>query len=153
LVRSKCFAQAGLFDESLRAREDQDMWRRMALANHHFLCLDEVLLYIRWHESNMQKDPERMADANLRYLEKLRLETPPEFRHHLPEVAYHLYSTSALALAESGHSARAVPFAARIARLGPRYLTRFAREFRRLPVQAIRQRLSRLKRFVLAQSW
>ena len=114
LIRAKCFAEVGLFDEDLPACEDQDLWRRMALAQHNFVYLDEVLLYIRWHTWNMQKDPERMAIAKLRYLEKLHRETPPPFRHHLPEVAYLTYRPMVLSLL------------ARIARLGPRYTLRFS---------------------------
>jgi glycosyltransferase involved in cell wall biosynthesis len=152
LIRSSCFDHVGLFDEKLRAREDQDLWRRLALAQHRFLCLDDVLLHIRWHSSNMQKDPRRMADANLQYLEKLRAEAPPEFRRHLPEVAYELYSTAALAFVECGRAREALPLAGRIAMLGPKYFLRFTREIRRPWLRTVATRLSRLKRLVLAQS-
>ena len=150
VVRARCFIDAGTFDPTLRAREDQDMWRRLALAGHEFACVDEALVDIRWHAANMQKDPRRMAEANMRYLDKLRLEVPAECRHHLRDVADDLYTTAAMALVDAGLTLQAVPFAARSAALGPARFFRIAAAVGRLAVwrsvQRAAHRLSGLRR-------
>lgn len=145
LIRARCLAEVGLFDENLPACEDQDLWRRMALAQHNFVYLDEVLLYIRWHTSNMQKDPERMAIAWMQYLDKLRLEAPPPFRRHLPEVAYLTYSRIVFSFLGARCFSQTASFVARIAPLGPRYVIRFSVELLRYSVHLLMGILSRLK--------
>ena len=47
LVRRECFQTSGLFDESLRAAEDTDLWARMAKAGYSFGYLDEILFQYR----------------------------------------------------------------------------------------------------------
>lgn len=125
LVRRQCLTEVGLFDENLGACEDQDLWRRIALV-HDFGYIDEVLLYILWHRRSMHMDAERMAAAKLRYLDKLCLEAPPRFRHHLPGVAYHIYADAAFSFLRANDFDNAKPFVLRIAKRGPRYLYRFA---------------------------
>lgn len=49
LVRRRCFDRVGLFDESLKAREDWDMWARMA-KYYRFTHIDKVLAHFRTHE-------------------------------------------------------------------------------------------------------
>jgi len=150
LVRSRCFDQVGVFDERLSAYEDQDLFRRMALANHTFSYVNEVLVFIRWHEANTQSDPASMAKSRMLYLDKLRAEAPPRFRHHLPEVAYDIYRHSAFALLGASRAAEAAPFAFRIAKLGPKYIARFAPRMFWFFWEAVMRRLSRLKRRVFA---
>ena len=125
LLRSRCFADVGLFDESLRVYEDQDMWRRLALAGCEFVFVDETLLHIRRHGFGSQRDRERVAADSLRYLEKLRAEAPREFRHHLPEVEYGILSESAVALFLLGRGGEMMDLIAKIVTLGPRYALRF----------------------------
>lgn len=148
LVRARCFAEVGLFDESLPALEDQDLWRRMALA-HHFVYLDEVLLYIRWHASNIQKEPERMAVAKMRYLEKLCQETPLEFRHHLPEVAYLTYEEIALSLLSARRFSEAASMLGKIALLGPKYIIRVSWPLLKVHIRFSRSALKTLIRRVM----
>ena len=59
LVRQSCFAQVGVFDVTLRASEDWDMWLRVAQV-YGFAGIAQPLLNYRVHGSNMSGDPEYM---------------------------------------------------------------------------------------------
>ncbi len=67
LIRATCFDQVGLFDESLRANEDWDMWLRTA-EHYQFAKVPEVLVYLLQHSDQMQRAPLRMADSMMRRL-------------------------------------------------------------------------------------
>jgi glycosyltransferase involved in cell wall biosynthesis len=69
LIKSEVFNKAGLFDESLRASEDWDMWLRIA-QKFHFDFVDSPLVKIRVHQGNMQKDFSRMLASELAMLNK-----------------------------------------------------------------------------------
>lgn len=62
LVRRSCFDTAGLFDTTLRSSEDRDMWIRIA---RHFgvYYVDETLIRIRRHDTNMSRNTARMRAA------------------------------------------------------------------------------------------
>ena len=62
VFRRRLAQEVGLFDESLMAVEDADLWIRLS-ALHHFIGLPEVLVKYRRHDSNMSKDPHRMVTA------------------------------------------------------------------------------------------
>jgi glycosyltransferase involved in cell wall biosynthesis len=62
IFRKRLAEQAGLFDESLHAVEDWDLWIRLS-ENRPFIGLPEALVKYRRHENNMTKDPERMINA------------------------------------------------------------------------------------------
>lgn len=69
LVKSIVFEEVGLFDEALKASEDWDMWIRIA-RKFHFDYVNESLVQIRVHSSNMQKDFSRMLASELAMLNK-----------------------------------------------------------------------------------
>jgi len=69
LIKSEVFQKVGLFDESLRAGEDWDMWLRITQQFHVDFCHEDLVL-IRLHENNMQKDSLRMLTAELMILNK-----------------------------------------------------------------------------------
>jgi glycosyltransferase involved in cell wall biosynthesis len=69
LIKSEVFKETGLFDESLRASEDWDMWLRIA-QQFDFDFVDLPLVQIRVHQSNMQKDFSRMLASELAMLNK-----------------------------------------------------------------------------------
>ena len=69
LIKAEVFKVAGLFDESLRASEDWDMWLRIA-QQFYFDFVDLPLAQIRVHQSNMQKDFSRMLASELAMLNK-----------------------------------------------------------------------------------
>jgi glycosyltransferase involved in cell wall biosynthesis len=60
----------GLFDESLKALEDTDLWIRLS-ERDPFVGVDGVLVGYRLHESSMSKDPERMVSACRQLTEKI----------------------------------------------------------------------------------
>ena len=69
LIQSAVFKEVGLFDESLSASEDWDMWLRIA-QQFHFDYVDTPLVQIRVHQGNMQKDFSRMLASELAMLNK-----------------------------------------------------------------------------------
>jgi hypothetical protein len=70
VVFRKEYANAvGLFDESLQAIEDEDLWIRLS-ERWAFVGLPRALVQYRRHEKNMSRDPERMVTAILRVREK-----------------------------------------------------------------------------------
>jgi len=69
LIKSEVFQKVGLFDESLRAGEDWDMWLCITQQFHVDFCHEDLVL-IRLHENNMQKDSLRMLTAELMILNK-----------------------------------------------------------------------------------
>jgi glycosyltransferase involved in cell wall biosynthesis len=50
VVRRECFERVGLFDESLAASEDWDMWLRTAVC-YRFFFVDRVLSLVRGHDA------------------------------------------------------------------------------------------------------
>ena len=69
LIKRKALDCVGLFDESLPACEDWDLWLRIA-KSFHFDFVAAPLVRIRLHPENMQKNRLRMIDAELRVLNK-----------------------------------------------------------------------------------
>lgn len=62
LARRSCFDSSGLFDTSLRSSEDRDMWIRIG-RHHGIYYVDQPLVRIRRHDSNMSRDARRMRAA------------------------------------------------------------------------------------------
>ena len=69
LFRRKCIEDVGLFDESMRATEDRDLWLRIAL-KYEVACVPKVLAYYRHSPNSMSSDPRRMLDAQLGFIRK-----------------------------------------------------------------------------------
>lgn len=69
LIKASVFKEIGYFDENLNASEDWDMWLRIA-KKYQFDYVDEPLVQIRVHASNMQKDFSRMLASELAMLNK-----------------------------------------------------------------------------------
>ena len=90
LIRAECFSRAGPFKEHLPA-SDIDMWRRLAL-QEEFLYLNEPLVRIRRHASNMSNSSEFMLYCAAMDLEIMKSEIPPRFRHHLPAIEAQHYT-------------------------------------------------------------
>jgi glycosyltransferase involved in cell wall biosynthesis len=64
VVRRECFAQAGLFNESLGWMEDYDLWFRVARA-YEFAFVPQALAVYRRHGTNTSSQPLRMFQAEL----------------------------------------------------------------------------------------
>jgi glycosyltransferase involved in cell wall biosynthesis len=69
LARRACFESAGLFDTALRSSEDRDMWIRIGV-HYGIYYVDERLVRIRRHESNMSRNAGRMRAAMRRVRRK-----------------------------------------------------------------------------------
>lgn len=67
--RRKAVHEVGLFDESLRATEDRDMWLRIAL-HYQVAFIPKVLAQYRSSPSSMSGDPNRMRVAQLQFIAK-----------------------------------------------------------------------------------
>jgi glycosyltransferase involved in cell wall biosynthesis len=67
--RRKCVDEVGMFDETLRATEDRDLWLRIAL-RYEVAFVSQVLAFYRTSPSSMSTDPERMLKAQLQFIEK-----------------------------------------------------------------------------------
>jgi hypothetical protein len=69
LVKRKCFEKVGLFDETLVAFEDLDLWIRLS-RYYQFDYASSELVKIRFHPNNAQKDEVRMFINMLRFYAK-----------------------------------------------------------------------------------
>jgi glycosyltransferase involved in cell wall biosynthesis len=67
--RRKCIDEVGLFDETMRATEDRDLWLRIAL-RYEVAFVPKVLAYYRVSPNSMTTDPERMLQAQVQFIEK-----------------------------------------------------------------------------------
>jgi predicted component of type VI protein secretion system len=61
----------GLFDETMRATEDRDMWLRIAL-KYEVGFIERVIAHYRLSPKSMSTDLNRMLTAQLRFVEKHR---------------------------------------------------------------------------------
>lgn len=90
--RRRCIEMVGLFDETLRATEDRDLWFRIAL---HFEVgfIDKVLAHYRISTASMSTDANRMLQAQLQFIGKhygapgcgnleRRIALSQSYRHH-----------------------------------------------------------------------
>ena len=77
LIKKKALDQAGLFDESLPASSDTDMWLRIArLNNENFICLPQIFTCYRRRASQTTSDYRRMEKSYELILAKARLIAP-----------------------------------------------------------------------------
>ncbi len=88
LIRKACFDRVGLFDEALHSLEDWDMWIRLAQF-YRFAFVPEVLVYLRQHTGQMQRNVASMADAYLQLMDKVSLSILPKHKDHLARVRWH----------------------------------------------------------------
>jgi glycosyltransferase involved in cell wall biosynthesis len=63
VARRSAFDSTGCFDTTLRSSEDRDMWIRLAAAHGPIRYLDQPLVRIRRHGSNMSRNADRMRRA------------------------------------------------------------------------------------------
>lgn len=69
--RRKCVDEVGLFDETMRATEDRDMWFRIAL-KYEVRFVERVIAHYRLSANSMSTDLNRMLTAQLQFVEKHR---------------------------------------------------------------------------------
>ena len=71
IMRREAFDAVGGYDASLRQAQDADLWRRMALQDAHFCFLDEILLEVRMHGSNVSHNHVRQGVCAIASKKKL----------------------------------------------------------------------------------
>jgi glycosyltransferase involved in cell wall biosynthesis len=67
--RRRCVEEVGLFDETMRATEDRDLWLRIAL-RHEVAFVPKLIACYRLSPSSMSTDPQRMLQAQLQFIRK-----------------------------------------------------------------------------------
>lgn len=67
--RRDCLSEVGLFDESMRATEDRDLWLRIA-QRHEVAFIPKAIAYYRLSPQSMSTDPDRMLRAQLQFIHK-----------------------------------------------------------------------------------
>ncbi len=72
MVRTEVIRRCGLFDESLTASEDRDMWIRIAATNSRVFVLSDILVLVRRHGENMSANANRQTNAIRQVLSKAR---------------------------------------------------------------------------------
>lgn len=69
MIKRECFRTVGLFDETLKASEDWDMWLRIS-EKYEIDYVNEVLVNIRRHSSNMQGNFDHMLKNMISFFSK-----------------------------------------------------------------------------------
>lgn len=72
MIRRAAFARTGLFDVSLRASEDWDMWLRLAAVPYEFVAVPGAVAIYRSAPGSMSKHFDRMWSTGIAVLEKSR---------------------------------------------------------------------------------
>lgn len=67
--RRRCIDEVGLFDETMRATEDRDMWLRIAL-RYQVAFIPKVIAYYRTSANSMSSDLDRMVKGQRQFIEK-----------------------------------------------------------------------------------
>ena len=67
--RRSCTDSVGLFDETMRATEDRDLWFRIAL-RYEVAFIPEVIALYRLSSQSMSSDLDRMLRAQLNFIQK-----------------------------------------------------------------------------------
>ncbi len=70
VIKRQILEQAGLFDESLRAEEDTDLWIRAAQAGCKFGYIDELLLHYRLHPASLSAQADHQVKHAFARLDK-----------------------------------------------------------------------------------
>ncbi len=70
LLRRKWLECVGMFDESLRACEDWDLWIRLAYAGCRFAWVENIVATYRYHQGQMTRESARMRTAIFSVLDK-----------------------------------------------------------------------------------
>ena len=118
LVRRAALDAVGPFDETLRIREDWDMWIRLA-RHYEFATVPRVLVGYTRSATSSSRDYERLAEEGVRVLDKARRDDPgfDDARHRFC-LARDLFATASFC-AVDGHTALAWRYLGRSLALTP----------------------------------
>ena len=125
LMRREVFDEVGLFDTSLKAAEDWDMWLRLA-ARYSIRNVQTALVSICLHGTGTFRDPEKF-EANQRKVCRMALERWPDILAPVvPQMQALILADAAGEYIQAGNTRRA--------------LRRYAASVRRWPMSLIRWR-------------
>lgn len=132
LVRRNCYDRSGLYDGSLRASEDWDMWLRLA-KRYKIIHTTRILTRHRVLAGSMSSDPQRMLTNRLSVLEK-HVGLEPEDRHH-PDAAKRraygrAYLSSCVEYLQNRDDGRAFDYFLKMANVCPELLVEVDTHFR-----------------------
>ncbi len=88
LVPRRVLDRVGMFDETLTAREDYELWMRIVCEGYAACFVPEKLAYYRRHSGNMTNDAAWMAETHLRALDKITTRYPHRVAAALHELIY-----------------------------------------------------------------
>jgi glycosyltransferase involved in cell wall biosynthesis len=91
MVRRECLKKVGLFDESMNACEDLDLWRRVA-EHYTFHKITAPLVKLRIHPNNTQGRLSIMAEGYEIILNKISQHTPAQFEYYKNQAIIKLLS-------------------------------------------------------------
>ena len=115
--RRSCVEAIGLFDESLRASEDRDLWIRIA-SRFEVALIPQVIALYRLSSQSMSTDVDRMTRSQLRLIEKHYGLPGCGWRARRVALSW-VYRQRAEALASKGQSAAAAAAALKAVALYP----------------------------------
>jgi glycosyltransferase involved in cell wall biosynthesis len=67
--RKRCVGEIGMFDETMRATEDRDLWLRIAL-KYEVALVPHLIAYYRMSPASMTTDSDRMLTAQMQFIDK-----------------------------------------------------------------------------------
>jgi hypothetical protein len=149
MVRRYCLNTVGLFDESMDACEDLDLWRRLA-QRYGFYKIDLPLLKFRIHGANTQVNSSMMAGGYEAIIERVCKNTPAEFEYYKNVAIIKLLSKIATLYRHDGNLIRFFIFCGKSVFYRPNWILthRFWSDFLRLYARrrAESRRLASVKR-------
>lgn len=140
LVRREALEAVGPFDETLRIREDWDMWIRLA-RRYELATVPRVLVGYTRSAASSSRDYERLAEEGVRVLDKARRDDPAfdDARYRVC-LARDLFATASFC-AVDGHTALAWRYVGRSLALTPAPVVRSPRRLALVGVLALRTML------------
>jgi len=124
MIRRTCLDRVGLFDETMNACEDFDLYRRIA-RYYKFYKIDLPLVRFRVHGENTQNDAGAMARGWEITIEKISRDTPPEFEYYKNEAIIKNLSQVASLYRRAGQLNSFFAFCAKSAFRRPHWILKF----------------------------
>jgi glycosyltransferase involved in cell wall biosynthesis len=101
------FDRVGMFDETLRACEDWDLWQRMAYAGCQFDWIEHLVVGYRYHDDQMTREAGRMRKAIFAVIDKFF--SQPELPENLKDYKNAVYATALVHAAAYAYNASDFP--------------------------------------------
>jgi glycosyltransferase involved in cell wall biosynthesis len=140
MIRRECLDKVGLFDESMDACEDLDLFRRIA-QYYTFYKIELPLVRFRIHPGSTQVNASAMAKGWETTIEKISRNTPREFKYYKTEAIIKILSQIAHLYRCDGRLDRFLFFCAKSLFHRPNWILRhgFWRDVVKLPLKRLSQ--------------